>query len=163
MSTRSIIAEPKGDVWRGRYCHSDGYPTWNGRQLWAIVQRDGVEEARKRLLHDRYGWSTIEPDTTADRDMGIGRQDGRFVVEAGYGIAYTTVQDQSSEDEWITHDGDKWGTEWAYVLSDMGLMVGRVGWKDDSVTFLTLAPWGAGEPDWEAIEQGVYASEELAS
>lgn len=62
MSTRSIVAVPHGDSWRGRYIHSDGYPTARAAQLWALVQRDGLETCRRVLTEEHYGWSSLDPD-----------------------------------------------------------------------------------------------------
>ena len=62
MSTHSAICELHGDAVRGRYVHSDGYPTWMGATLWALVQRDGVEVVRQTVIHDHYGWSHLKAD-----------------------------------------------------------------------------------------------------
>ncbi len=43
MSTRGVIAEPKGDGWAGVYHHSDSQPTGLGAELWA--QAAGSEQA----------------------------------------------------------------------------------------------------------------------
>lgn len=44
MSTRGCvaIAFPRGH-WKGVYNHSDSYPTWLGKKLWAYLHRDHVE------------------------------------------------------------------------------------------------------------------------
>jgi len=70
----------------------------------------------------------------------------------GIGVAYTTVDDQSSPDDWITHDGDDWGTEYAYVIApDAGTMSVfsglREGW-----TLLTVVRLDQPEPDWSEVE-----------
>lgn len=112
MSTRSVIAEPQGDDWRGRYCHSDGYPSHQLVALHALVRRDGVDVVRKTLLHDHAGWSFIDPaapdldGAVPDRNAPYGSPaqqayafspegshgDGRFANIPGYGIAYTTTK-----------------------------------------------------------------------
>ena len=48
--------------------------------------------------------------------------DGRFAQIPGYGVAYTTSQGQSNEDEWVTPDED-YGTEWRYILGDDSIWV----------------------------------------
>lgn len=156
MGTRSILAEPFGDAWRGRYCHWDGYPAGNGAALWTLVKRDGVERVRTTLLHDRSGWSHLNPSATPEEYAdqfapGYSYSDGRFVVMDGYGVAYTTEQGQSSPDRWITHDGDKGWTEWCYVIADAGLLVGFVDDGGRNVTFLGMYRWDGPEPEWEAI------------
>lgn len=45
MSTRACIAYAKTDCmgtpeWEGIYSHSDGYPTWLGKQIWDVLHRD---------------------------------------------------------------------------------------------------------------------------
>lgn len=154
MGTRSFVAEPHGDTWRGRYCHWDGYPTGKGPTLFAMVRRDGVETVRQRLLHDRYGWSSLHADQK-DEPLSLGYQDGRFACEPGYGIAYTTERGQSDPDEWISPESGDWGTEWGYILGDAALFVFKVdGWGNDKiqVTHLATVPY-TDDPDWEAIEK----------
>lgn len=133
MGTRSVVAVPlKSGGWKGRYVHWDGYPEGVGRALAQIVQRDGYETAVKTLTQDHYGWSSLDPNAGAELDPGY--TDGRFAAVEAYGVAYTTEQGQSSPDEWITPEGDDWGTEWAYVLHPDSIRVlervgsGAFGW-----------------------------------
>jgi len=126
MSTRSAVARPEGDSWKGRYVHSDGYPTWQLRQLRELIARDGVETVLKTIVDDNYGWSYLKPDESGP--LSAGHTDGRFKVVPGYGVAYTDTKisgmpgqdgqpyQQSTADDWITPDGDDSGTEWAYIL-----------------------------------------------
>lgn len=139
MSTRSAVAVPYGNSWRGRYVHSDGYPSHLLVALLTLIQRDGKATVLRKITEDRYGWSNLDPRQPSIEGVEIApdadyrtypygsaeyeawdltrgmRSDGRFVNEPGYGIAYTTVQNQSAEDEWVTPEND-WGTEWAYVV-----------------------------------------------
>jgi hypothetical protein len=118
MGTRSAIAIRTEDGgFKGRYVHWDGYPDGVGRAVRQIIERDGREKALEVLLEDHYGWSTV--DGEEEQDLGIGREDGRFVAVPGYGVAYTTEQNQSSPDEWVTYLGD-WGTEYIYIVEDDG-------------------------------------------
>lgn len=63
MSTRSVIAEPNGDGFRGRYHHWDGYPSGVGQTLWGLYHGhfDGDTEAMRQYLiaDEPVGWSTI--------------------------------------------------------------------------------------------------------
>lgn len=154
MGTRSILAVPYGDGWRGRYCHWDGYPTHNGARIWALVQEHGLDEVARMLVIDHYGWSSLS-ERSSRTPLGDGYDDGRFALVDGYGVAYTTEEGQSDPDEWITHDGDKWGTEWLYVLAKGGLMVAKVSFSDE-VEFLGTFRWDGPEPDWSAIESRGY-------
>lgn len=101
MGTRSIIAEPYGDGWRGRYCHWDGYPEHNGRELLALVQVHGVEKVRQVLIHDHVSWSSI--DSTSET----------------FGTPHTDMDDD--EPFWCEVDGVM--IEWLYVLGDTSLFV----------------------------------------
>ena len=57
MGTRSAIAEPHGESWRGKYVHWDGYPTARGPELF-------------RLYHDVFGCDLAEM-MRASRKYGI--------------------------------------------------------------------------------------------
>ena len=157
MGTRSIIAVPHGDGWRGRYCHWDGYPQGVGVNLLAIVQRDGIEQARTILTQDFYGWSGINraqphlDGVVPDKDADYGSpayvawlyspeghlSRGRFVNVPGYGEAYNplpmilqdgSVYREASRDQWITDVGlDGTDCEWLYVMHDMSLRVYQIG------------------------------------
>lgn len=122
MGTRSVVAVQTGDDFKGRYIHWDGYPGGVGEQLLAIVKRDGAARAVQVLTEENYGWSNLDSDKEHGA-LTAGLDDGRFVIVKGYGIAYTTVQNQSSADDWITSGSDDWGTEWAYILRDHELVV----------------------------------------
>jgi len=151
MGTRSVVAVPDGDTWKGRYVHWDGYPTWMGSMLWTL-QRDGLETVRKTLTQDYYGWSTLNGD--AEQQLSIEHPDGRFVGVPNYGIAYTTQENQSSPDSWVTQFGDSMGTEWAYVLGDADLfcyVYSSGTWKP-----VECASWDGPEPNWEAWENHGY-------
>jgi hypothetical protein len=131
MSTRSVIAFVAGDTWKGRYCHGNGYPSYQLVELQKLVNRDGIDTVLKRTTEDRYGWSSISADTEADVTLPGGHSDGRFVSEPGYGTAYTTHQNQSAEDEWVTSDpASDWGTEWCYVLTRKDILVLENGYED---------------------------------
>lgn len=124
MGTRGVIAVPDAaHGFRGRYIHWDSYPTGVGEALRQVVVRDGGPTAMRVLTEEHYGWSSLNPDQDPDEQLGAGMSDGRFVVIGGYGTGYTTEQGQSAEDEWILGDGDNWGTEWAYVVSEAGIEV----------------------------------------
>lgn len=143
MSTRSVLAIQTGDTWKGRYCHSDGYPGHMLRVLHELVARDGLEVVRTMLTETHTGWDQItpsRPDLTgvtinpADtyetypygtlastavewRDYFEKRMPGRHVNVPGYGIADT------SPTWWITQDDTDTDCQWAYVLADKHILV----------------------------------------
>ena len=167
MSTRSIVAVPYGDSWRGRYVHSDGYPTYMAPTLVEMVRRDGLTKTTHTLTESFWGWSSLcsgQPDivgVTPDRDAEWGSpaytaslfssapdQNGyysadRFLNVAGFGIAYL-----DEPDEWIRPSLTGW-CEWAYVLSPGGLLV--IELFADSERCLGLFDWNT-DHDWNAIE-----------
>lgn len=102
MGTRSIIAVPLDNGFRGRYCHWGGYPTAMAATLSKIIRRDGIDKARTVLIEEHTGWSVID---------GEGQRDDHNVP--GYGKAYT-----GEPDEWWTHKDADGGCGWAYVLND---------------------------------------------
>ena len=177
MGTRSVVALPLDGGFKGRYIHWDGYPTGVGGSLLEIVQRDGVERALEVLTQDNYGWSSLDPAMPAEFEDVIfenrqafvaehgrypvtdpGGGDGRFRAVEGYGTAYTTVQNQSSPDEWITDTGDDWGTEWAYVLNPDSITVLERVWNDGGhMTGMFGVGAEAGEGQWRIIGEVFYA------
>lgn len=155
MGTRSIVGFPHGDGVKGRYCHWDGYPTGVGSALWRIIERDGADKARFVLTEQHYGWSSVNAEDVQDLDASRG--DGRFVGVPGYGIAYTTEQDQSSPDWWCyapkTEDGDNCGTEYGYAIGPKALTVFKLHWDDrEPPKCLGVFRYDAPEPDWAAVE-----------
>lgn len=149
MSTNAIIAEVTGNFnWQGRYCHWDGYPESLGKELWAIVKRDGVQMASETLLHDHTYWSTI------DVDQGDLAEDGNVAV-IGYGKANNT---QVMQGEWIESDPkkDKWGTEWIYILDEHAMQVGRVQLGKVTLDPHWSFPWDDPEPDWAQVQKEGY-------
>jgi len=180
MSTRSVIALPHGDAWRGRYVHSDGYPTYMGRTLFALVRRDGLDAVIETIVTgEHYGWSSLSatqpvikgvtPDkearwgtagyvaslfSTDDDQVGY-YSDGRFANVPNYGIAYT-VKGGARANDWHVPDPDAW-TEWAYVMTAEGLLVIKQGYGGSPDRAIGLYRWDS-EPDWQAIEDSVYAS-----
>lgn len=110
MGTRSIIAEPTDNGFRGRYAHWDGYPTAMGRNLWLIIARDGLDKAIAALIKDNTGWSRIGPDLADNR-----------VNVAGYGEAYLPPD----PDDWWDQTFINAGIEWAYVLNRKAVSILR--------------------------------------
>lgn len=136
MSTNSVIAIPDGDAWRGRYVHWDGQPTWMGAQLHAIVQRDGVEQARKVLTETERSWSSIDSGYAEKRD-------GAYDEVSGYGTAHL----DKSCSAWATPVDDD--GRWLYVLADDALWIGKVSAKPD---FYAVVRYDDTNVDWQAIE-----------
>lgn len=193
MSTRSFTGEVDAEgQFKGRYVHSDGYPSHMGATLAALVEREGVKGVLQRVTRDYYGWSTLS-ETTPDikgvradssAEWGSpGRQaalfrgkyaiygDGRFENVPGWGIAYTTKQDQSSAEDWIEgginfDTGEVFGLEstwgeWGYVfdVEEGVLHVIRVivpeGENRTSGTVLASIPVAdLSQTNWGSIECG---------
>lgn len=120
MATRGAVAiRDKDGSTRGRYVH------WDGQALEAdvkhLIERDGVEKVIQTLIVDHYGWSHLDSTLGADESptLGTGYRDGRFKAIAGYGVAYTTHQDQSRPDMWVEDLGDMM-TEYIVVIENDG-------------------------------------------
>jgi len=131
MSTRSIIAEPHGDGWRGRYCHWDGSPVSKLPELTALVLRDGVDEVRTALLHNRLSWSSIDPN--AQNGVHYGRDDLGYVK--GYGFAHTDME--ANEPFFTQSDTEFAWAEYLYILGEKAIFYataegskeqGNLGW-----------------------------------
>jgi hypothetical protein len=178
MSTRAIVAVPHGDSWRGRYTHSDGYPTWLGRHVWAIVQRDGVDKAQKVFTEDYVAWSEVgadRPDLTGvhvpanyDEAYAFGHDSLEWkaynlrgqVNVPGYGIA--VVRENIDSEAWWRTPETTSDSEWVYLLADDALWVFKchmgLGFVTvNAPTLLGRFAWSGEEPDWQKTEEAAYA------
>lgn len=166
MSTRSVIAIPVGDSWKGRYHHSDGYPSGVGCTLFNLVRERGLEWTRKTLTKDHSGWSSIN---SADFDLPPGFSNKPYGKDAAGNFARLDFRphcychgDRKERGWWITREGDDSGTEWAYVLGALALVIEkRVGYNEATLRWETVAsiPWTAAEPNWKEV--GRLAVEEV--
>lgn len=152
MGTRSIVGLKTGKGWFGRYVHWDGYPSGVGAAVWHIARRDGLAKATSTLLTENFSWSTLtaqkEPNT---EEFGY---DPECFVK-GYGYKHA----DANFDDIITDDGDKWGTEWAYIISREGLRIYKVNWENETNELITVG-WGDTKTaiDWTFIDSiGVAA------
>ena len=150
MSTRSIIAKQYGDSWKGRYAHWDGYPSHQGRNIWEIVQRDGVAQAVKTLVDENFYWSLLNPAQEDDVP-----EESRWVHVKGYGVAGN--EEQGSPNEWYTPENykDSW-CDYLYVISEGGLLVVRL--YDDVHHFFR---WTDDEPNWVEVQDTPSLEEEV--
>jgi len=148
VSTRSIIAKQDGDIWKGRYAHWDGYPTHQGKSIWAIVQRDGYEKAVKTFVDDHFYWSVVKPLQEPGEPT-----ESRWEIVEGYGEAGN--EEQASPDEWHTPaDLDDTWCEWVYIIAKGGLLVIYIETKE----LIGFYPWHETEPNWERIQEQAYAN-----
>lgn len=150
MATRSIIAIPEGDSWKGRYVHWDGYPSHMAESISEIVRRDGLEKAIKIFTGAIYGWSRIDPSETGNQSAG----DHQSIDVKGYGSAYAEVFDES----WLVPDSGC-GTEWVYVLTTGGLLVIKEYWNGPDEV-VGLFSWDE-QHDWHQIEFEFFGSEKV--
>lgn len=157
MSTRSCIAKPDGDGWKGRYHHSDGYPSGLGRFLFEVhgSHFGGNTEAMIKLLieDEPVGWSSIiDNDLSLPKSyLGYGERPlvpadkARYPNETDYSAmgpqSFSARGDTSDnpDGDWISSaDGPDIMIEWVYVLTPGGLMVidgghgfcGLILWSD---------------------------------
>ena len=160
MGTRSMILRPVGDVWEGRYCHWDGYPTHLGYELIEIVQRDGLEAATKILIDDHGRWSTLDSEVLEDEIVGSVVKRLRYgdVYEdqiAGYGAL-------GPDGNLMTYDDHDCGAEWAYLLAADGLWVAACD-RGSNPTWIGKVKWNTSMEEARLlltlIEQSYVAEE----
>lgn len=118
MSTRSVVAIPQGDGWKGRYVHFDGYPDHMLPTLLSLIDRKGVDRVIDVLINWNPGWSFLGVDE-GSRNM-LGEDRAHFVSD--YGLAYT--RQEQSMDEWYTHDNaSPLFIEFVYILGPKSITV----------------------------------------
>jgi len=152
MSTRAIIARPRGDGFVGRYHHWDGYPTGLGAALWELAntQFKGNLSGMLEVLLDKHkaGWSTIMGQRgAADFSEPIGWSETHDTNQPQcycHGGRHEKAQvfDSTQKETWC---------EWAYVITQttetMAVLV-RAGGEWRLVDVVKLIQ----KPDWKAIE-----------
>jgi len=131
MATRGAVAvrNENGEI-RGRYVHWDGDSIKSDVER--FIERDGIEKVVQTIILDNYGWSHLDSTLKADEvpALGSGYEDGRFKAIAGYGVAYTTKDDQSRPDMWIESLGEMM-TEYIVIIEDDGSLSVLTDWEDE--------------------------------
>lgn len=121
MSTRSLIAHPTGNTLQYVYCHSDGYPAWNGRLL---------------LRHHN---SATAAAVLCSRNFGGLARDGkpdRYPESDPDAAPYEAVSLEQ-----LLETGLCCWAEWIYLWSTEGWLVTR-RWSPDLVDWQhTTADW----------------------
>ncbi|UAK38408.1 hypothetical protein K8O93_00985 [Gordonia bronchialis] len=114
MSTRSFIGAMTESGRIGVYCHSDGYPTHNGRQVQAILKRDGFEKFLDVILNqaNQSGFSYLDAAETATGENTLG---DRAELIAGYGRVYRDCDAQPPQTLGSAMADDSW-QEYGYVI-----------------------------------------------
>jgi hypothetical protein len=118
MSTRSCVAIPQGDGWKGRYVHSDGYPDHMVPTLLDLIARKGVDRVRDVLINWNGGWSFV--GTYEGMTNYLGEDRAHFVSD--YGLAYSKKEQPLTE--WITSEqNDALFIEYVYILGPKSITV----------------------------------------
>lgn len=177
MSTRSCIAKPEGDGWKGRYHHSDGYPSGLGRFLFEAHNGffGGDTDAMVKYLVDDepVGWSFIMdtdlskgpawteyedyPLVPADQASYPGQKDYSALAPQSY---TARGEEFTGDGSWIrSTDGYDIMIEWIYVLTPGGLMVIDADYSTSSHVFRDLVRWD--DPDGVAKIEACEVSEEV--
>jgi hypothetical protein len=149
MSTRSCVAVIEGDSWRGVYCHSDGYPTARGKEVWdAIHALGGDVEAFKKKYIDAHksGWSSFGTRCYCHPK----RAKDALSLRMGWATREAETNDNRIAEADVT-SGKWWDIEYVYILAPGVLTIGTVGHNDwQPIAQVRLDD---PEPDWAAIEQ----------
>jgi hypothetical protein len=162
MSTRSLIGvlDPDGRTFRARYCHSDGYPTYQLPALAAALHdhHDGdIDQLGQDIL--RYDWSFIAADEataeTADPAYRSASRPDHVVPFAGVGYRYTDSDEQPSTGTLDEHIDDR-VIEWLYLFAGDQIRVLR---PDEG----TWVPFGEFSViDLKAVDHADLAAREQA-
>ena len=170
MSTRSAIAYTYGDGWRGRYVHSDGYPTERGHDVWNYLQ-DGFQRYRDLIDAHPAGFSWMPGPSEDPHGKVNGLGHGACYASWGRpGETDDPSQDYISEQGQCSDSCDPLFIEWVYVADPSGALTvlaheetseGQGHTYDADYTYrhrvVWTGRWDGAEPDWESIQQAVYA------
>jgi hypothetical protein len=154
MSTRSVIAVAHGDVWEGVYCHSSGYPTWLGPELWTT-------------FHARHGG-----DIVAFEAQVIQAHRGGYSGYPDDCYCHVVGDPADADEEFYTPEDEEQCAlliEWVYVFSrrvltvlksvPTGKTIRREGWQR-GYWMEPVYRWAMTqqidlhglEPDWDEVE-----------
>jgi hypothetical protein len=165
MSTRSAVARWNGGKWEGVYVHSDGYPTWRGRELWALLHGPAGGDVDKLLtfLIDEHpnGWSSLGEELVAETWDFPNRGKGC--------IYYDRDDDGPMPQSW--DGGNALFIEWVYAFDahtrQLHVLCGRRAagthtetggggrtWESPNYEHaeVTILDLDGPEPDWQAVE-----------
>ncbi len=143
MSTRGVIARTTGEegAFKGVYTHSDSYPTWAGKYLWALLHQQ-YQGNLKAMLHDLIdqhsgGWSELptlgEPGRCFCHDKNSA-DDGDMIF---------TQEDTNAPDTDI---------EWVYAFDEETNRLYVIDIRNR--TDAAIVELDGLEPDWSVIECG---------
>lgn len=165
MSTRGVIGKftPKG--WRGRYHHSDSYPTGLGAELWGQLHghfKGDLKAMLKVLLYEHTGWSCI---LGSDFSLVSGyiepsNERTRELVEAFAAAGATKgvpprcyCHGDRHEDGWWDTDKQKPGDrEWAYIFDVKAMTMTVLANRAEAWREIAKIDLHGAEPNWEEIE-----------
>lgn len=132
MATRSVVGRYIGEnAWIGRYVHWDGYPAGMVPVLLDIVLRDGIDKALDTLIWKNYSWSSL-----------WGSDKPEYSKAENYVDGYGEVHPDVKSSEWITWEGDHWGTEYAYIFEPTAKSVTILKRVDNEWTKFDLLDFG---------------------
>lgn len=124
MATRSLVGalDPDGITYRARYCHFDGYPANQLRELGIALYRyhGGDLTTLVRILLD-HDWSALKPDeATSEHHAGQSDSTGPGHIKAMLGIGrYYTDGEQHPRIDTLTA-APHGGIEWMYLFTADG-------------------------------------------
>jgi hypothetical protein len=158
MSTRGIIAKATPTGWRGRYHHSDSYPSGLGKTLWNLAHghfKDNLAKMMKVLVNDHTGWSCI-----VDKDfqwapayISYDSLAGEAAEAFNANVPQCFCHGERNEKGWLVTDKRGGTQQWGYVIDvkrrTMRVMHGGDGWTD-----VGTYSFDEGEPDWALVECG---------
>lgn len=153
MSTRSVVGvftDKAKTRWKGRYVHSDGYPTGVGATLYSEYHRafcGRLQVMIDLLLAERVGWSILVDchfDLPAIWPYDPAKQNP---------VSYTARGETSdfATGEWVrSWDKETW-CQWAYIFdpATCSLHIFRREWIWKAHTIINFE---GPTPDWQKIE-----------
>ena len=175
MSTRSVIARPVDGVeldFRGRYVHSDGYPSGVGQTLFVALreQFNGDLGAMLKLIIDDHpaGWSSL---MNADFSLKPGFTSYDVPKKFKRPNGTTDWERYLQSPQWrrprcYCHGQRRWGDEprtranvldsdieYLYLIHEPARVMTILMPREDSFTHLTEIDLDGEAPDWKALDQ----------
>jgi|WetSurMetagenome_2_1015567.scaffolds.fasta_scaffold139636_2 hypothetical protein len=173
MSTRSIIAKPRGNglpLFEGVYHHNGGNPSDMGPIFWNLMHNryhlNAEEFWKEMIFENKAGWSSITCFWPGNPNLAE-TWDGKTKLSVEKHFQYfqknkqfpgpSTYQNDPERhfpgitDRLITEDSDKRMAVYVYVITPDELVIMLVD-EDEKGIEKARIKWNGPEPDWDEID-----------
>lgn len=131
MSTRSVISRKTKTGFQGIYCHSDGYPSWNGE----ILLNHYADDTKVSQLISLGSLSILYPEC----GLPEGQEHNFNNRIEGYTVAYHRDRGESWDSckpKYIRPFRENWGQEYEYLWDGSQWLVSALMYPENKFLYI---------------------------